>query len=129
MDTAQFTVLSIDDDPTQLELLRVFCSGLDYPQTEFIGASTAAEGYRLLESRTVDLVLSDYRLPDHTGLEVLEHIKQYNPLIRVVIMTAFESVNDAVEILQKGGDDYLIKPTRKQDIEHLLVRIFELQNI
>lgn len=129
MDTSQFTLLAIDDDPTQLELLRVFCSGLDYPQTEFIGAATAEEGYKLLKERTVDLVLSDYRLPDHTGLEVLEHIKNHNPLISVVIMTAFESVNDAVEILQKGGDDYLIKPTRKQDIEHLLVRIFELQSI
>ncbi len=129
MDTSRFTVLAIDDDPTQIELLRVYCSELDYPPTEFLSAVTAEEGYRLLESRTVDLVLSDYRLPDHTGLEVLEYIKQYNPLIRVVIMTAFESVNDAVEILQKGGDDYLIKPTRKQEIEHLLVRIFELQSI
>ncbi|MGC9313659.1 MAG: sigma-54-dependent transcriptional regulator [Sediminispirochaetaceae bacterium] len=129
MDTSHFTVLAIDDDPTQLELLRVYCSELDYPHTEFIGAATAEEGYKLLKERTVDLVLSDYRLPDHTGLEVLEYIKQYNPLIRVVIMTAFENVSDAVEILQKGGDDYLIKPTRKQDIEHLLVRIFELQSI
>jgi CheY-like chemotaxis protein len=59
------------------------------------------------------------------GLEVLKRVKEINPEVRVVVMTAFESARDAVEILKAGADDYLIKPTRETDIAHLLVRVHE----
>jgi DNA-binding NtrC family response regulator len=70
-------------------------------------------------------VLTDFRLPDMNGLEVLKRVKEINPEVRVVVMTAFESARDAVEILKAGADDYLIKPTRETDIAHLLVRVHE----
>jgi DNA-binding NtrC family response regulator len=88
-------------------------------------AESTAEAQQAIAHTAFDLVLSDYRLPDASGLELLEFIKKTNPTIHVVIMTAFENARHAVSILQLGGDDYLIKPTEKKDIEHLLIRSFE----
>jgi len=118
-------VLVVDDDPTQLERLKVFADYIEYPYVELSTAENVEEAKQELANSAFDLVLSDYRLPDSTGLELLEYIKQTNPTIHVVIMTAFENAKDAVDILQKGGDDYLVKPTEKKEIEHLLVRTFE----
>ncbi len=122
-------VLAIDDDFTQLELLKTFSDKITFPGIELITAETAKEGLDRLAEDSVDLVLTDYRLPDRDGLEVLREIKSRNPLINVVVMTAFESAREAVEILKSGGDDYLIKPVKLDDIEHIFLRIFEQQSL
>ncbi|MFO7850163.1 MAG: sigma-54 dependent transcriptional regulator [Spirochaetia bacterium] len=118
-------VLAVDDDDTQIEKLRVFAETVEYPKIEYLSAASAREAFDILEKRNIDLVLTDYRLPDHNGMEVLQKIKEMNPLIRVVLMTAFDSAEDAVEILHSGGDDYLVKPTDFKEIEHLFVMIYE----
>ncbi len=125
MEEPIFTVLAIDDDHTQLEMLKVFADTIEFPKIKYLSAETAEKGLKLAQKHTVDLVLTDYRLPDLSGLEVLQRIKQANPLISVVVMTAFENAREAVHILHGGGDDYLVKPTKKNEIEHLLVRLFE----
>lgn len=129
MGNTVFTILAIDDDPTQLELLRSFSEKISFPTMEFFSAETAKEGLELIAHNTIDLVLTDYRLPDSSGIEVLIEIKKFNPLISVVVMTAYDNTNDAVNILKQGGDDYLIKPTKLKDIEHLIIRIFEKKSI
>ncbi len=118
-------VLLIDDDPTQIALLEAICSSQEYPAVSCLSAPTGREGVALLSSHQVDLVLTDYRLPDMNGLDVLREVKAVNPLVRVVIMTAFENAREAVEILKAGADDYLIKPTGRPEISHLLVRLHE----
>ena len=118
-------VLLIDDDRTQLELLAAICGSTDYPRVSFSSAESGGAGLAKLGAAQVDLVLTDYRLPDMNGLEALREVKRLNPLIRVVVMTAFENAREAVEILKAGADDYLIKPTREPDIRHLFVRVHE----
>lgn len=120
-----FKVLVVDDDVTQLERLKLYPEHIDYPQVDLKTAETVSQAKQELSQTAFDLVLTDYRLPDGSGLDLLQHIKETNPTIHVVIMTAFENAREAVDILQKGGDDYLIKPTEKKDIEHLFVRTFE----
>jgi DNA-binding NtrC family response regulator len=122
-------VLAVDDDPTQLELLGVICSELEYPKIELLTAETGEEGLNVLRSRAVDAVLTDYRLPDMTGLEVVQAIGRLNPLIAVVVITAYESTQEAVESLKAGADDYLVKPTTHDQIAHVLLRITERQNL
>lgn len=129
MEPPLFTILAIDDDHTQLELLKLFVKEISFPTLELITAETAEEGLALLSRHTVDLVLTDFRLPDRNGIEVLEEVKSRNPLISVVVMTSFENVKDAVVILKHGGDDYLVKPTKKPEIEHLILRLFEQRSI
>jgi DNA-binding NtrC family response regulator len=120
-----FSVLAIDDDPSQIELLRVYCESLDYPKVEYHAASDAAGAFSILQSHMIDLVLTDFRLPDVNGLDILHRVKELNPEIRVVIMTAYQDTQQAVEILKSGADDYLIKPTKEQDIRRLLILMNE----
>ncbi len=119
------TVLAIDDDPTQIERLRLFCEKSQYPVIEYLEADSVATSMRLIRSRVVDLVLTDLRLPDGSGLDVLAKTKALNPIIPVVVMTAYSDAREAVEILKGGADDYLVKPTNLADIERLLLRIHE----
>jgi len=122
-----FHVLAIDDDPIQLELIRVICSTLAYPTVALTTVERAEAGFDVLERMPVDLVITDYRLPDFSGLDVLRHVKEKNPLIAVVVVTAFESTQEAIELMKSGADDYLVKPLRQAELEHLLVRIAERQ--
>ncbi len=122
-------VLLVDDDRTQLELLKTICSSMEYPKVCVKAAETAVDALATLSAFQVDLVLTDYRLPDSNGLEVLGRVKKLNPGIAVVVMTAFENARDAVSLLKAGADDYLIKPTKAPDIQHLLLRVHERQTL
>ena len=118
-------VLAIDDDPTQLELFRVICSTIADPAVDLTTVERAEDGFRIVETEPIDLVVTDHRLAGLTGLDVLRRVKKTNPLIAVVVVTAFESTQDALEVIRNGGDDYLIKPIRHVDIEHIMVRTAE----
>ena len=120
-------ILAVDDDPTQLELLNTICSDIEYPEVEFTAAETGAQALGTVRERAVDMVFLDYRLPDMTGLEVLRSMKALNPLVAVVVMTAYESTEQAVEALKSGADDYLVKPTSAEQISHVILRITESQ--
>jgi DNA-binding NtrC family response regulator len=119
------TLLVIDDDETQIEQLRLVCASLDYPPVEFLSAAGAVEGLKMAAESVVDLVLSDLHLLDGSGFDVLRRVKALNPMITVVMMTAYVDPREAVQLLKDGADDYLIKPTRTEDIQRILVRVNE----
>ena len=108
-------VLVVDDDFTQVKKIKTIIKHIDYPEISCLTAENAEEAVKIIEKNTIDLVLSDYLMPGKNGLELLKDVKKINPLIGVVIMTAFENAKEAVEVLQNGGDDYLVKPTSKED--------------
>lgn len=119
------TILAIDDDPAQLERLLLIFKHMQYPAVEYLTAETKQEGLQIAHNQVIDLVLTDLRLPDGDGIEVLNAIKQMNPMIPVVVMTAFSDAREAVEILKQGADDYLVKPTNSEEIEKIVLRIYE----
>ena len=119
------TLLAIDDDPTQIELIRAVCGALDYPRVEFLEAADLGRGLSLAAERVVDLVLTDHRLPDGTAFDLLAGVKALNPLIPVAVMTAYDDAREAVALLKSGADDYLVKPTRREDLERLVLRVNE----
>jgi len=119
------TILAIDDDPAQLERLSLILTRLEYPTVEYLSAETKQEGLQIAHDQVIDLVLTDLRLPDGNGIEVLHAIKELNPMIPVVVMTAFSDAREAVDILKQGADDYLVKPTNPEEIEKLVLRIYE----
>lgn len=119
------TILAIDDDPTQIERLRLLCATMEYPEIEFLSAETVAGGLSSIYEKVIDLVLTDLRLPDGSGIDVLTRTKLLNPLIPVVVMTAYSDPKEAVSILKNGADDYLVKPTDPADIQKLILRIHE----
>jgi Response regulator containing CheY-like receiver, AAA-type ATPase, and DNA-binding domains len=119
------TLLVIDDDETQIEKLRAICASLEYPSVEYLSATGVQEGLKAASESVVDLVLTDLHLLDGSGFDVLHGVKSLNPMVSVAVMTAYADTGEAVRLLKEGADDYLIKPTRLEDIERLLIRANE----
>lgn len=102
-----YTILIVDDE---LKLLKVLEMALENMGYAILSAESAEEGLRILQEREVHLVLSDLRLPGLSGRGLLEKVRAVNPNIPVVIMTAYASLKDAVEIIKEGAFDYIVKP-------------------
>jgi len=81
------------------------------------GASTGAEGLEKVASVRPQVMILDMRLPDTDGLSVLRRVRQVDPLVQVIVITAFGDVQSAVEAMKLGACDFLRKPYEKEDIE------------
>ena len=101
------TILVVDDDNAHRIMLRTLTGGWGYNVSE---ADDGAVAIDQVKKQSYDLVLMDVRMVKISGLEALEKIKSYNPAIPIIIMTAFSSVETAVDALKKGAHDYLTKP-------------------
>jgi len=105
--TKTANILIVDDDRGHLTSLRTVIRSWGY------AVATAEDGLEAVEAvkeSPVDLILMDVRMTAMSGIEALERIKNYNPSIPIIIMTAYSSVESAVEALKGGAYDYLIKP-------------------
>lgn len=116
------TLLIVDDDSTHRTMLRTLIGGWGYNVVDADDGSTAIEA---VQKRPFDLVLMDVRMLKVSGLEALEEIKAFNPAIPVTIMTAYSSVETAVEALKKGAYDYLTKPLDFDKLRLTLERAME----
>ena len=103
----KFSILVVDDDLAHRTMLRTLLASWGYDVLEADDGSVAVEAVR---RRPFDLVLMDIRMIRTSGIEALEEIKAFNPAIPVILMTAYASVETAVEALKKGAYDYLTKP-------------------
>ncbi len=101
------SVLIVDDDPAHRTMLRTLLKGWGYELDEADDGSTAVGK---VNERAYDLILMDIRMISMSGLEALAEMKAINPSIPVIIMTAYSSVETAVEALKNGAYDYLTKP-------------------
>ncbi|HEY4468887.1 MAG TPA: sigma-54-dependent response regulator transcription factor ZraR [Klebsiella sp.] len=107
MSGEQADILVVDDDISHCIILQALLRGWGYQ------VALAHNGLQALEQvrqKVFDLVLCDIRMAEMDGIETLKEIKTWNPSIPVLIMTAYSSVDTAVEALKAGAQDYLIKP-------------------
>jgi len=101
-------VIIIDDDPVGLETLA---EGLEEEGYRPFPAASAREGLELLsEKADIDAVLTDLRMPDMDGIEVLRRVKAHDENIPVILITAYASVETAIEAMRLGAYDYVMKP-------------------
>ncbi|MEW5908654.1 MAG: sigma-54 dependent transcriptional regulator [Thermodesulfobacteriota bacterium] len=120
-------VLIVDDDSAHRTMLHALLGEWGYEIFEADDGSTAIE---LVRQRPFDLVLMDIRMIKISGIEALGEIKTDNPVIPIIIMTAYSSVETAVLALKKGAYDYLIKPldfdklklTMERAMEHIQLK-------
>jgi two-component system response regulator HydG len=105
--TTQGTILVVDDDSAHRTMLRTLLTGWGYTISEADDGSTAIQK---VHEQAFDLILMDIRMIKVSGLEALMEIKAFNPAIPIIIMTAYSSVESAVEALKNGAYDYLTKP-------------------
>ncbi|HAU5067301.1 TPA: sigma-54-dependent response regulator transcription factor ZraR [Citrobacter amalonaticus] len=104
---AKIDILVVDDDVSHCTILQALLRGWGYDVALAYSGRAALEQVR---EHVFDLVLCDVRMAEMDGIETLKEIKALNPAIPVLIMTAFSSVETAVEALKTGALDYLIKP-------------------
>ena len=112
-----FRTLLVDDEE---EFLRTVIKRLKKRDVNATGAGTGEEALRMLEQDPVDVVVLDVKMPGMDGIETLREIKNRFPLIEVVMLTAHASMEIAVEGMELGAFDYLMKPV---DIDELLYKL------
>ncbi len=116
------TILIVDDDAAHRSMLRTMLRGWGYATEEADDGESAVEKVR---QRAWDAVLMDVRMARMDGLEALHRILDWNPATPVLIMTAFSSVDTAVEALRTGAYDYLTKPLDFDVLRHTLERALD----
>lgn len=110
-------ILVIDDERDILTLLDRYLTKHGFDITT---SSTANTGLELLKKASFDLVISDFRLPDMTGLELLKQVKALDMGTAVIIITGYSDIRMAVEVIKYGAADYLTKPLYPEELLHLV---------
>lgn len=117
------SLLIVDDEKDMLKLLqRSIRADID---CEIYTATDALAGLHVVETHSVDVALLDIRMPRIDGLELLERIKTVDPLITVIMMTAYGVIEVAVDSIKKGAYDFITKPFEHEHLIHLLTKAFE----
>ncbi len=107
-------ILVVDDEESMRELLEIALGKDGYRIT---GAASGAQATELIDKGSFDLVISDIKMPDMSGVEVLRYVKQTDPGIPVIMVTAYASAETAVEALRLGAYDYLTKPFKIDELK------------
>ena len=115
-------ILVVDDEAGLRDSLRRALIRQGHSVDE---ASAVDEALQKLEAASFDLLLTDIRLKDKSGLELVTFARQSRPGTRIVVMTAFGSVNVAVDAMRLGADDFLEKPFRMEAVTHRVERALE----
>jgi len=123
------TILLIDDDEYQLNYIDLLLEDIQEGSNTVFKTTSVDEGFSIIEKNPIDLVITDYVMPEINGFTVLKRIKEVNPEIDVVIITQFEDINTAVDVMRHGAYDYLIKPLSKEILESLILRVKEKQTL
>jgi two-component system, NtrC family, response regulator AtoC len=116
------TILVIDDENLLRRSVAVF---LTHEKFNVLMAATGKEGLRLFETKDVDLVLLDMKLPDTNGLSLLREFKKREPQVYVIMVTAYGSIETAVNAVRHGASDYLTKPFELNELKLRINRLFE----
>jgi len=117
-------ILLVDDDTNTANGLRKILLQDGYDTR---CAYTGNEALNLIESEPFDIVITDMKLPDISGFSIIEKVKKKDVDVPVVMITAFSSLQTAIDAMKKGADDYLTKPVNIDELELILKKIWEKQ--
>lgn len=113
----EFSVLLVDDEK---EFLETLVKRLKKRKLLTIGVESAAEALRVLQERPIDVVVMDVKMPGMDGIEALRQIKKISPLVEVIMLTGHANMEVAIQGMELGAFDYLMKP---MDIDELLYKL------
>ncbi|MDB5036707.1 MAG: two-component system response regulator [Bacteriovoracaceae bacterium] len=120
MSDTPLKILLVDDDPNILRTLSLSLKLLDCKVTP---ASSVAMALQHLTSDDFDLILTDFRMGEKTGVDIIRATKDFQIPPVVVVITAFASIENAVQVTKEGAFDYLPKPFTTAQLEHLLKKV------
>lgn len=108
------SILIVDDERNYLLVLEALLSEEGY---QVITADDARKGLELLQENDLDVVITDMKMPGIDGMEFMERVRLRTPDLPVIMMTAFGSVEKAVEAMRKGAFDYILKPFKNEELK------------
>ncbi|HXZ44338.1 MAG TPA: response regulator, partial [archaeon] len=119
-------ILVIDDDES---LRRVLEYNLAQEGYAVLSAASGEQGLELLKKEGADVVVTDVRMPGMDGLQVLEGVRKVDPNIQVVILTAFGTIEMAVEAMKAGAFHYISKPFNRDELKLTLKKALQLKEL
>lgn len=121
------SILAVDDEPHMLRLLeRIITEKTKY---QIKTVNNSLEVPEILEQGDFDLIITDLKMPGMDGIDILKHVREHDRGEEVIIMTAFGSLESAIEALQQGVFDYITKPFKKEQIIFTVDRALRWQAI
>jgi DNA-binding NtrC family response regulator len=115
-------ILIVEDDPKLREGLRILLEKKGYSPKI---AEDGVKAINMIKKQKFDLVITDLVMPGADGMEVLRSVKKYSPLTKVIIITAFGTVDSAVRAMKMGASDYILKPFKVEEIRNKILRLLE----
>jgi two-component system response regulator AtoC len=119
-------VLVVDDDRRMRRTLQVLIESMGL---ESSGAAGADEACEQLGKARFDLVLTDLKMPRTSGLDLLEQIRAEHPTLPVVLITAYGTIQTAIEAMRKGASDYVLKPFDNENLKLVIGRALDLERV
>ena len=119
------SVLIIDDEPDIRELLEITLSRMGL---HTLSAATLAEAMAALDDAVPDLCLTDMRLPDGNGIDLVSHIQSHHPRLPVAVITAHGSIDTAIAALKAGAFDFISKPVELDSLRNLVLSALEVSS-
>jgi DNA-binding NtrC family response regulator len=108
------TIIIVDDEPDLLDLLKlILTEKTDY---QVLTTTNPSEALAWCREYPADVLISDLRMPQLEGIELLKLLKEQDATIPFIIMTAYGTIESAVEAMRQGAFDYITKPFRKEQI-------------
>jgi DNA-binding NtrC family response regulator len=123
MKSSKGSILIIDDEKHLLEVIKLGLEDEGYNVDGFYDPIKAVEKF---DEKDYDAIISDIRMPGMSGIEVLKYCKEQNPRVVVILITAYSSVESAIESMKAGASDYITKPFRMAE---LILRLSEALKI
>ena len=120
-------ILVIDDEKDMLLLLQRIITG--ETQHELVTETNPLKALELFKTQPFDLVITDLKMPKMDGIKLLEEVKKIRAGVSVIVMTAYGTIETAVEAIRKGAYDYITKPFRRQRIVLTIDKVMKWQEI
>ncbi|TET38775.1 MAG: response regulator [Planctomycetota bacterium] len=119
----QQTILVVDDDE---ELRLALVKSLSKANYRVYAGANFTDGIEILRTQKIDLLLSDLKMPDKSGLDLLKEVKSISSQTRVIIITAYGEMSSYLEAMNIGAFDYINKPINRDELLEMVSRALDL---
>lgn len=117
-------ILLVDDETDMLKLLSMIIR--EKTPYETAGTNNPYEALELVQNSEFSLVITDLKMPGLDGIELLERIRKFNAEMPVIFITAYGTIESAMEAMGKGGFDFITKPFKKEQILYTIEKALKL---
>ena len=119
-------ILVVDDEQIQREMLGGYLNKKGYT---VLLASSGQEALETIRQNAVDILISDQKMPEMSGLDLITHVKNDHPNVSMIMLTAYGSIDDAVQAMKHGVEDYLTKPINLEELDIILEKVLERREL